>query len=45
MSDKDTKIDVMDLIIQVMQKHEKKLDELIARLEAITPTLEKEKNR
>ena len=45
MCDKDTKIDVIDLIIQVMQDHEKKLDELIARLEAITPTLEKEKNR
>ncbi len=45
MCDENTKLDVMDLIIKVMQEHEKKLDELISRLEAITPTLEKEKNR
>jgi len=45
MRDENTKIDVIDLIIKVMQEHEKKLDELIARLEAITPTLEKERNR
>ena len=45
MGDENTKIDVIDLIITVMQEHEKKLDELITRLEAITPTLEKEKNR
>jgi len=32
MCDENTKIDVIDLIIKVMQEHEKKLDELIARL-------------
>lgn len=38
------KIDAMDLIIDIMREHEKTLDELIARLEAITPTLEKAMN-
>ena len=39
------KIDAMDLVIDVIMEHEKVLDELIARLEAITPTLEKAMNR
>lgn len=38
------KIDALDLVIDVMREHEKVLDELIARLEAITPTLEKAMN-
>ena len=29
----ENKIDVIDLIIQTLQEHEKKLDELIERLE------------
>jgi len=39
------KMDVLDLIIDVLKDHEKILDLLIGRLEAITPTLEKEMNR
>jgi len=40
MSDLRTKIDVLDLIIQVLQDHEKTLDEAIARLEALVNHLE-----
>ncbi len=32
----ENKIDVIDLIIQTLQEHEKKLDELIERLERAT---------
>ena len=32
-SDFDEKIDVIDLIINVLKDHEKKLDELVSRLE------------
>ena len=39
------KIDALDLIIDVLKEHEKTLDTLIQRLEAITPTLEKEMNK
>jgi len=39
------KLEAIDLVISVIIEHEKKLDELIKRLEAITPTLEKEMNR
>ena len=31
------KIDVLDLIIETLKEHEKHLDELIARLEKVTP--------
>ena len=37
-----TKLEAIDFVISVMGEHEKKLDELIARLEVIIPTLEKE---
>lgn len=40
-----SKIDMMDLIIDVLKEHERTMDYLIARLETITPTLEKEMNR
>ena len=39
------KIDVLDLIIATLREHEKIMDELIERLEAITPMIEKELNR
>ncbi len=39
------KLEALDFAISFIVEHEKKLDELIARLEAITPTLEKELNR
>jgi len=29
------KIDVLDLLIDVLQEHERKLDELVSRLEAV----------
>ncbi len=32
-----TKIDVLDLIINILTDHEKHLDELITRLEKVTP--------
>ena len=38
------KLEAVDLVISVLVEHEKILDELIKRLEAITPTLEKEMN-
>lgn len=38
-------VDVIDLLINTLKEHEKHLDTLIARLEAITPTLEKEINK
>lgn len=38
-------VDVIDLLINVLKEHEKHLDLLIARLEAITPSLEKEINK
>jgi len=28
------KIDVLDMIIEILQEHEKKIDELVSRLEA-----------
>jgi len=30
------KVDVLDLIIEVLQEHEKRLDQLVKRLEALT---------
>ena len=30
-------IDVLDMLISVLASHEKKLDELISRIEAVTP--------
>ena len=33
------KIDVLDLIIKILNEHEKKLDHLVTRLEIITKTL------
>ena len=39
------KMDVLDMIIDTLKEHEKIMDELIERLEAITPTLEKEMNK
>ena len=36
---------MIDLGLMKVVEHEKKLDEMIARLEAITPTLEKEMNK
>ena len=35
--DYNKKVDVLDLIINVLQEHEKKLDELISRLEKLVP--------
>ncbi len=39
------KLEALDFAISYIVEHEKKLDEMIARLEAITPTLEKEMNK
>jgi hypothetical protein len=39
------KLDAVDLIFETLIEHEKILDKLIERLEAIMPTLEKELNR
>ena len=39
------KVDVLDLIIAVLMEHERRMDELVTRLEYITPSLEKEMNR
>ena len=39
------KLEALDFAIKIVQEHEKKLDELIGRLEAITPTIEKEMNK
>ena len=39
------KLEALDFAIRIVQEHEKKLDELVGRLEAITPTLEKEMNK
>ena len=39
------KMDVLDMIIETLKEHEKIMDCLIERLEAITPTLEKEMNK
>ena len=33
------KIDVLDLLINVLQEHEKKLDALVGRLEEVTENL------
>ena len=33
------KIDVLDLIIETLKEHEKHLDELITRLEEVTPRI------
>jgi len=41
----EVKLEALDFAIQFVREHEKTLDELIQRLEAITPTLEKEMNR
>ena len=35
------KIDVLDLIINVLREHEKTLDELIHRLDSVTTKIEK----
>ena len=40
-----SKLEAVDFVIAVLVDHERKLDEMIKRLEAITPTLEKEMNR
>ena len=40
-----TQADVIDLLISVIKEHEKALDLLVGRLEAITPSLEKEMSR
>lgn len=34
------KVDIIDLIIQTLQEHEKKLDDLLERLERVTKLLE-----
>jgi len=34
------KIDILDLIIKILNEHEKKFDELVERLEIVTVTLE-----
>ena len=39
------KLEALDFAISFLVDHEKILDGLIKRLEAITPTLEKEMNR
>ena len=39
------KLEAVDLIVDILKEHERSLDYLIARLEAITPTLEKEMNK
>ena len=40
-----TQADVIDLLISVIKEHEKALDLLVGRLEAITPSPEKEMNK
>ena len=39
------KMSVLDMIIQTLQEHEKIIDALVQRLEAISPMLEKEMNQ
>lgn len=39
------KVDVLDLIINILQKHEQKLDELITRLEALVPDPKRDPER
>ncbi len=34
------KIDVLDLLINILREHEEKIDELVARLEQITENIE-----
>ena len=34
------KMDVLDLIINILRKHEEKLDELVERLEAVTAIIQ-----
>ena len=41
----EVKLEALDFAIKFVREHEQKLDELIQRLEAITPTLEKEMNK
>ena len=42
MSDKfGNKIEVIDLVINVLQEHEKKMDYLVERLEAVAEFMEK----
>jgi len=31
------KVDVLDLLVNILQEHERRLDELVARLEALAP--------
>jgi len=38
------KLEALDFAIGFIVEHERKLDELVARLEGIAPTLEKEMN-
>ena len=39
------KLEAMDFALSFIIEHEKKLDELVERLEAITPMIEKELNQ
>jgi len=39
------KVDVLDLIINILQEHEQKLDELVTRLEALVPEPKKDPER
>ena len=36
------KIDVLDLLINILREHEEKLDELVARLEVVSQTIQKD---
>ena len=38
------KIDVLDLLINILREHEEKLDELVARLEVVSQTIQKDPN-
>lgn len=38
------KIDVLDLLIEILQEHEKRIDELVARLELLVDRIEGEKS-
>jgi len=39
------KVDVLDLLIKILEEHEKRLDQLIARLERVAPATKDDPER